>query len=416
MKKFLLAFILSLAFLFQPKVYAAFDIIDSGEFLVVHHFGEKYWLMSAIDWTYEWHSLFSKNARKVFRVEYSLFGSPIDIYLVAINEYWYEMMQSYEKIIYSHPVETGSLASKFLNIILQKEAEINRRKEAEERQKRLEEEIYRKQAAERRRIAEEKERFFNNFIVAGDRAYNAKDYDRAKSYYAEGRKYDSSKVEKLCSSLIKNGDKLTDEKNYAAAVDYYRKAVVMGSTTANDKFYNSLMSAGQDNSFNGKISEAIKIYDEAINFRPSSSKAYFERGYNYAKLENYSQAIEDYTQSINLEPNYYEPYKFRGLAYEYSGNYEQAISNFSQYVKLSPDAAAPYGLRGDVYYKMQNYTQAISDYTQAIKLFPNGSDEYIKRGLAYKKLKNYKAAIKDFGNAIKAYENFRKNFEKKISH
>ena len=89
-----------------------------------------------------------------------------------------------------------------------------RRAEEAEQQRRAEEERQRKleKEAKKQRIAKEKERKFDDLIAEGDKFYTAKNYESARSSYANARKNDSSKVDRLCSELIKTGDKLYKEK------------------------------------------------------------------------------------------------------------------------------------------------------------------------------------------------------------
>ena len=256
-------------------------------------------------------------------------------------------------------------------------------------------------AQEKKEAAEKQQRLakFNNLIAEGDKFYNAKNYDSAKNSYAKARAENNTEIENLCNALISNGNKLNNEENFAASVDYFRKAIVMGSSKADEGLYNSLVDAGRAADSNKKFDEAINSLNEAINFKPNNSWAYIVLGVVYNNMEQYEKAIENYNKALQISPNYTEAYICRGLAYGELKNYQKAIDDYTQAIKLNPNDANAYNNRAWTYYLLKNYKQALKDSNKAIKLDKNNADAYDTRGNVYKALGKNDLAEKDFAKA-----------------
>ncbi|PIP40661.1 MAG: peptidoglycan-binding protein, partial [Desulfobacterales bacterium CG23_combo_of_CG06-09_8_20_14_all_51_8] len=69
----------------------------------------------------------------------------------------------------------------------------------------------------------------------------------------------------------------------------------------------------------GKILEAIQLYNKAINLTPDYHLPYYNRGNAYAELGQLQLAIEDFNKTISLQPDVAEAYFNRGNIYLYQG-------------------------------------------------------------------------------------------------
>jgi tetratricopeptide (TPR) repeat protein len=74
----------------------------------------------------------------------------------------------------------------------------------------------------------------------------------------------------------------------------------------------------------GKLSEAIKEFDEAIRLAPTFAYHYDNRGETFALQGNFERAITDYSEAIRLEPKNQFFYSDRAKAYRQLGNADQA--------------------------------------------------------------------------------------------
>lgn len=92
----------------------------------------------------------------------------------------------------------------------------------------------------------------------------------------------------------------------------------------------------------GKITEALDRYDEAIRIKPDYADAYYNRGNAYARLISHQTAIENYNKAISLKPDYVQAYLARGNTHARLGNYQPAIENYNAAIQMMPDNADAY--------------------------------------------------------------------------
>ena len=85
----------------------------------------------------------------------------------------------------------------------------------------------------------------------------------------------------------------------------------------------------------GYYRDAIKLYDEAVQFNPNDSWIYHNRGTAYKTLGKYQQAIQDFSRAIYLNPDAPTPYLYRSRCYEASGYKREAQIDLEKYKKLS---------------------------------------------------------------------------------
>lgn len=91
----------------------------------------------------------------------------------------------------------------------------------------------------------------------------------------------------------------------------------------------------------GRWSEAIAAFSDAIAKNPLDTEAYLYRGQAYlcSGRENVNSAIADYNEAIRLNPQNYEAYYHRAIAYKERGDRQQAIADELKARQLDPNAA-----------------------------------------------------------------------------
>jgi tetratricopeptide (TPR) repeat protein len=91
----------------------------------------------------------------------------------------------------------------------------------------------------------------------------------------------------------------------------------------------------------------IKQYTKVIKLDSNNAEAYWRRGYEYYRTNQYTLAITDFTKSISKDSNFNHSNVLadRGLAEEMLGMYNEAITDFSQAITYSftQDTTIPQG-------------------------------------------------------------------------
>jgi len=152
-------------------------------------------------------------------------------------------------------------------------------------------------------------------------------------------------------------------KNNAVLADHAFQ--VTGSDVLLIMMHNNLAASLEQE---GRLTEAIEHYNEAIRLKPDYAYAYNQRGTLYAKLGQHRQAITDFSEAIRLQPDYALAFNNRGNIYVVTGEYLLAIENYNTAIRLMPDYAYAYGNRGFAYLETGNGEQGCRDVRRACEL------------------------------------------------
>jgi protein O-mannosyl-transferase len=118
----------------------------------------------------------------------------------------------------------------------------------------------------------------------------------------------------------------------------------------------------------GKISEAIYHYNEAILLQPDYAHAYNKRGGLYVRLGQYQLAIKDYNEAIRLKPDDASAYNNRGITYDRLGQYQLAIKDYNEAIRIKPDYPLAYKNRGLSYFRQGSNELGCRDAQKACEL------------------------------------------------
>lgn len=145
----------------------------------------------------------------------------------------------------------------------------------------------------------------------------------------------------------------------------------------------------------GKFSEAVAAYTKALEFKPDSEQAFYNRGFVQMKLGNLDKAIEDFTKALTLKPASFEALFQRGVAYAQKDNFQGAFSDLNQALKLNRRSSLAYYHRGKILAQKQKWEAAIIDFSTSIDLKPT-LEALLDRAGAYEAAQQVEAALSDY--------------------
>lgn len=186
----------------------------------------------------------------------------------------------------------------------------------------------------------------------------------------------------------------------------------------------------------GKLSEAIEAYEEAIQRDPSDDIPYIRQARLLIYTRDTSQAVARSAQAVLLNPDSPENLAYYCRALDWEARYAEALDACSCAIEIAPDYAEGYAFLSEIYADLGNwrlaqanadqaldanfqsmdahhnmgyalevqgrYGQAAEFYENAIKLAPNLAPLYIDAGRIYHAgLADYEIAIEHFKQAIK---------------
>ena len=85
---------------------------------------------------------------------------------------------------------------------------------------------------------------------------------------------------------------------------------------------------------NKNYAEAIKYFSKLIELDNQDFYAYYNRGWNKAKMKKYKMAMEDFEKAIEFNPNFSMAYINKGVMNYYLGQYSDSISDYEKAIKL----------------------------------------------------------------------------------
>ncbi|MCU0238631.1 MAG: tetratricopeptide repeat protein [Pyrinomonadaceae bacterium] len=179
---------------------------------------------------------------------------------------------------------------------------------------------------------------------------------------------------------------------------------------------------------NGKLTEALLDFDEAIKLSKYNEKYYNTRGMLYFRLQNGYMAVEDFTTAIKEKPDYAMAYFNRAFTYKkfpYSVSVEdlngievmrlqrkKMLEDLDSAIKYKPNFDAALVERGlinstDMRNKstpdaetINRLNLALADFEQAIKSNPKNADAYNGRASCNDRLGKKDLALADYTKAI----------------
>ncbi|MCB2183186.1 MAG: tetratricopeptide repeat protein, partial [Desulfobulbaceae bacterium] len=151
----------------------------------------------------------------------------------------------------------------------------------------------------------------------------------------------------------------------------------------------------------GKLREAVKIYNKAIRIKPHYAEAYSNRGAALKDLGQLNKAVESYNKAIQIKPDYAEAYSNRGNAFKDLGQLNKAVESYNKAIRIKPDYAEAYSNRGNAFKKLGQLKHAVESYNKAIRIKPGHAEFYYNRGNAFKDLRQLKQAVESYDKAIR---------------
>jgi tetratricopeptide (TPR) repeat protein len=130
------------------------------------------------------------------------------------------------------------------------------------------------------------------------------------------------------------------------------------------------------------------------------AQLYFQRGWTFYGLENYSAAIEDLTNAIELDRQNSSFYAYRGKVYLDDRQYQLALDDFEQAIALGEQGVMAYLRRGLASVRLRQYDEALDYYQRALELNPAYGLLYNNIGVVYDRMGDKETALDYYMRAI----------------
>ena len=173
-----------------------------------------------------------------------------------------------------------------------------------------------------------------------------------------------------------------------------------------------MYASAQELQWDGKWSEAVAAYKQAIALDPKMSRAYAGLAATLANLGERQQAVHYYQlalANINQESER-EKFRTRGGYYLLMRDYQKAAEQFGQLVKQYPFDSAGLGNLALADFYARNMSAALEEGRKAVQIYPRNILQRNNVGLYAMYAGDFDAAIKESQTIIKMNPSFEKAY------
>jgi tetratricopeptide (TPR) repeat protein len=131
----------------------------------------------------------------------------------------------------------------------------------------------------------------------------------------------------------------------------------------------------------GKISEALGHFEDAVRVNPAFAEAQNNLGNALAAAGRYAEAQDRYREAIRLKPAYSEPRVGLGGSLLRMGKADESIPHYREAVKLDPGLAQAHNGLGGALATVGRVEEAMDEYREALRLKPDLATAHLNIGL-----------------------------------
>ena len=139
----------------------------------------------------------------------------------------------------------------------------------------------------------------------------------------------------------------------------------------NREQFQDLCERGTKRLMEGRVSEAIELYEKSIDVKPTA-EGYTFRGWAISFLGYLDEAIEDCKKAIQLDPEFGNPYNDIGVYLMQLGKLDDAVPWLQQAkrAKRYEPRHFPYLNLGRVFLAKGDEMRALDEFVKALELHP----------------------------------------------
>lgn len=132
-----------------------------------------------------------------------------------------------------------------------------------------------------------------------------------------------------------------------------------------------LLNRGTELLGQGKISEAIELYQTAIKLNPEDEDAHYNLAIALGRHGQHDAAIKEYQEALRIYPDYTEAHINLGNLLVARKQIPEAIQHFREALKIAPDSASAHNNLGNALGREGNLDAAIDSFKEAVRLKPD---------------------------------------------
>ncbi len=121
---------------------------------------------------------------------------------------------------------------------------------------------------------------------------------------------------------------------------------------------------------NGRIDDAVRHYQQAIEACPGYAEAYNNLGVAHSRRGENRRAEAYFRRAISLRPEYVQAHINLGFARVAQGQWQDGLNYYNQALSLDPENFRAYNSIGLVHVRRGDFTAAIQFFSEALRIWP----------------------------------------------
>jgi tetratricopeptide (TPR) repeat protein/2-polyprenyl-3-methyl-5-hydroxy-6-metoxy-1,4-benzoquinol methylase len=150
----------------------------------------------------------------------------------------------------------------------------------------------------------------------------------------------------------------------------------------------------------GRIPEAMALYEAAIQTDPQCARAHLNRGNIFLAGAQFDEARSAYQLAIACEPRYAAAHFNLGNLNCRAGELELALRNFQESVGMRPDFADAFVAMANVFDSLGRTGEAVESYQRALAINPRYAEVHFNLGLLAMTQGRHGDAVKSLRRAV----------------
>ena len=161
------------------------------------------------------------------------------------------------------------------------------------------------------------------------------------------------------------GNALADQGKVSEAIAQYSEALRILPNFVDAHSNLGILLADQ-----GRLDEAIAHYREALRGYPGFAEAHLNLGAALASQRKIAEAIAEYSEALRLRPDYADAHYNLANALASQGKIDEAIAHYREAVSISPGFALAHNNLGMLLVREGKVGQAIPEFSEALRINP----------------------------------------------
>jgi tetratricopeptide (TPR) repeat protein/peroxiredoxin len=220
--------------------------------------------------------------------------------------------------------------------------------------------------------------FGRNYLSYGSVFFQRGYMDQAQASFRIALRDDPSSAE----ALYGIGSVYLDQQKTAEARDSFERALKLRASYP-DTLANSWNNLGLLAAREGRTSEAVGYFQEALKLSPDHSIALDNLGSAYRQQKRWEDARKTYERALELRPNDADANYGLGMVYAQNDDTARAFDSLQKALKLRPVYPEALNNLGILYLRTQRRDEAVASFEECIRVAPAFDQSYLNLARVY---------------------------------